>query len=321
MTILRDVATRLAPQQQTSGFTYDEYVQQNSKNPKAPKGMRLNASRTSQRDAWYEGAGQVAMDRALGLSERPYDPYSGQRVASLSGNESMASGLARSAASRYQPQMQRLQSGFNPQALSTFMNPYVDEVLGARTRAIGNEFGRQSAALDKNAAAMNAFRSGRSDQARARLNLGRMRAIDEATGQTKAEAFDSAKDSYFKQGAQDLYSIGALSNASNSEISNLANTGANERSIDQANRDFDYGQHLERRDWDVNNLNNLIASIQGLNSTAGTTEMEYGKKPKKSTWGTILGIAGTAVGGIFGGPAGAKIGGALGGEIGGVIDG
>lgn len=301
-----------------SGQSYNDYLTAAKKPVKAPKGQEVKGSRTSSRDPWYSAAGQFALGRAIDQSDRPYEAYGGQRVAGLSQNEQQASGLARSAFGQVQPYTQRLSGGFSGQNISAFMNPYTDKVLASRKRGISDEFGRQMGDISRNQAATDAFRSGRSDLARSRANAARLRALDDATAETEAAAFESAKDSMFRQGSQDLSAIGAISGANRSAQEGLMQTGGTERSISQANADFGYGQFLERRDWDVNNLNNLIAAIQGVGSTAGTTETMYGKKPKKSTFGSLLGIAGTAVGSIFGAP---DLGGALGGAIGGAIDG
>lgn len=323
MAFVQGIANRLVKPgpQAESGLapgSYESYLQSASTPTKTPKGMTKTGQRTSSRDPWYSAAGQFALNRAIGASDRPYEAYSGRRVAGLSGNEQQAGALARGAYGQVEPYAARLRGGFSGENLSTFMNPYTDRVLNSRVRRIGDEFGRQMGDISRNQAATDAFRSGRSDLARSRVNASRLRAIDDATAETEAAAFESAKDSMFRQGSQDLGAIGALSSASRAAQEGLMETGAAERSIDQADLDFQYGQFLERRDWDINNLNNLISAIQGLNSTAGTTETSYGKKPKKSTFGSILGIAGQAVGAMFGAP---DLGGALGGAIGGAIDG
>lgn len=319
-TINRAVKSQFEPAFE-SDKSYGEYLQAAQQPKKGPKGMEVKGARTSSRDPWYSAAGQFALGRAIDLSERPHEAYGGNRVAGLSQNERLAGGIARDAFGQVQPYMQRLQGGFSGANLSNFMNPYTDKVLASRKRGISDEYGRQMGDISRNQAATDAFRSGRSDLARARANASRMRALDDATAETESAAFESAKDSMFRQGAQDLGAIGQITSANQSAQQGLMATGGVERSIDQANRDFDYGQFLERRDWDVNNLNNLISAIQGVNSTAGTTETDYKKKEKKSVWGTVLGIAGTAIGAIYGGPAGAQAGGAIGGAVGGAIDG
>lgn len=282
-------------------------------------GGSKTTKQTVDRSPWYQQAGQDALSRAQTLSNRPYEGFTGERVAGLSGNEQQASSLASTMGNQTQPFMQRLQRGFTPGALEQFTNPYTDSVLGARKRSIGEEYGRQSAGLARNQAASDAFRTGRSDLARSRLDANRMRALDEATNQTKSEAYDKGLAAYFNQNQSDLGALNGVTAQAATQIGALQNTGASERSIRQAQDDFTYGSFLEKRDWDVNNLNNLLNAIQAVEPTAGTTKKTT--TPKKGMMGSILGIAGTAVGFMFGGPAGAALGGSLGGSVGGMIDG
>jgi hypothetical protein len=265
---------------------------------KAPKGGQYQY-----RDSWFSDMGQAALGRAGELADRPYTPYEGERVAGLSDNEQQASGIASGMGESYAPMRQRLQGGFSQDNLGQFMNPYTDAVLGARTRAIGDEFTRQSSALDRNKAATDAFRSGRTDLQRARLGASRMRALDEATNEVKAAAFESGKDSMFRQGSQDIGAIGAFSSADSNQISALGQTGGADRSVRQAQADFDYGQHLERRDWSMNNLNALLTAIGAVNPAAGTYTLG-GKKEGGSSgtdWSAIIGLAGSIAGEYYGG--------------------
>lgn len=259
---------------------------------KPPKGVAYQT-----RDPWLADTAQAALGRATQMADRPYTPYEGERVAGLSANEQQASGMAAGPVN-YQSQVNRLGAGYNPEAISGFMNPYVDEVLGARTREIGNNYTTQMAGLDRNAAATDAFRSGRSDRQRSRLQGSQLRAIDEATADTKKSAFENAQQAYFNQGNQDISAIGALEGANRSRVSSLMETGGAERGIRQAQDDFDYGQHLERRDWDMNNLDNLLRAIGAVNSAAGT--YSYGGKTKNKSdeadWAAIAGTIASAYG-------------------------
>lgn len=272
---------------------YDKYggaiSQGSSGMAKQPKGSTIE-----RRDPWYEQAGQGALQRAEELSNRPYEEYTGQRVAPLSENEQLAGAMARSMEGRYDPMVSRLSQDFSAEGLSKYMNPYVDAVLKDRIGAIDAAATRERAGLDRNAAATDAFRSGRSDLARARLARSKMKSVDEATNETKAAAFESAKDAYFRQGSQDTAAIGAISGADRNTIGALSDTGATERSIRQAQADFNYGQFLERRDWNVNNLNTLLNAIGVVNPTAGRLTIGKDKKDN-SQWGAVIGLLGAAV--------------------------
>jgi hypothetical protein len=257
-------------------------------------------SQSQTRDPWYSQLGQSVGTKAGQVLNRPYESYNGQRVAPLSANENMASAGAAGFADKVNPYESRLSQGFSKGALDQYINPYVDNVLGARTRAIGEEFGRQGASLNSNAAATDAFRTGRTDLARSRLGADRIRALDEATNQTKSDAYDQAMKSYFAQGNQDVNALGATTNAEGTRIGALANTGATERSVNQANNDFNYGQFLEKRDWDVNNMNSILGAIGAINPTAGTTSTQT-VKSKGGLLGEGLGLLATGVGAYMGG--------------------
>lgn len=269
----------------TSGFTGGPSM------PNQP-----NNSTYTGRDAWFVNAANDALGRASTLADRPYEAYGGERVAGLSGNEQQAGGIAAGMGSQLTPYTDRLKSGFSTEALAPYMNPYTDAVLGARTREIGNEFGRQSASLDRNAAATDAFRTGRTDLARARLGASRTKAIDDATNQVKSDAFNAGTSAFFNQGSQDLNTIGALSNADSAQIGALNTTGGAERGVRQANNDFNYGQFLERRDWSMNNLNSLLSAIQSVSPAAGSLTKTKGPNTSASDYAAIAGTIASAVG-------------------------
>lgn len=259
---------------------------------KLPKGTQY-----TRRDPWYEQTGQAALGRATALADRPYTPFTGERVAGLSDNEQSGIALAGQPVN-YQSQIDRLGQGYSGEAISGFMNPYVDAVLGDRTKQIDNSYTTQMAGLNRNAAATDSFRTGRSDRQRSQLDKSRISAIDTATNDTKKSAFENAQQAYFNQGNQDVSAIGALEGANRSRVGSLMDSGATERGIRQAGDDFDYGQHLERRDWDMNNLNSLLAAIGAVNGTAGT--WNYGgtkdKKDSSTDWGAVAGAIASAYG-------------------------
>lgn len=263
------------------------------KQAKAAKGQGAPAA-----PAWLQRASEDATRRAEALSRRAYTPFAGQRVAGLGANEQQASELAQGLGARYAPFEQRLGAGFSRGALEQFENPYLDRVLGARRRAIGEEFGRQSAELSRTAASRDAFRRGRTDLAQSRLGEARLRALDEAEGAARAGAFDAALGAYFQQGQQDIGAFGQVQQAAGQQIGALGETGALERNIRQAGLDFDYGQFLEGRDWEVNNMGPLLEAIR---TAQGTSQGSGGGGSGDRGWGAAAGLLGTALT-TWGGP-------------------
>lgn len=247
-------------------------------------GKGKGSTSSTQIPAWLEDASQSAVGRADMLSRRRYQGFNGERVAGLGRNEQMASSQAQAYGARLN---NKLRSGFNGKDLDQFANPYLDRVLNQRKRGIGEEFGRQSANLEANQSAMNAFRSGRGDLARSRLNESRLRALDEAEGTERANAFDKSMGAYF-QNEQSL--AGAFNTSQNA----LSQTGLAERGVRQAQNDFDYGQFLEQRDWDVNNLGPLLNAIN--TARGGTTTTNTTGGGGKDYWGAAAGLLSTAIG-------------------------
>jgi hypothetical protein len=233
---------------------------------------------------WLESASENAVNRADELSRRAYTPFSGQRVAGLSANEQQAGRLATAFGDKTAA---RMRNGFQSSDLAQFENPYLDRVLANRKRAIGEEYGRQSADLSKRQSAMNAFRSGRSDLARSRLDANRMRALDEAEAEERSGAFDRAMGAYFQDQNQQA---GAFETASRG----LQSSGIVERSVRQAQNDFDYGTYLERRDWDVNNLTPLLNAISSARG-GSMSQTSFDSGGNKDPWGAVGGMLGQAV--------------------------
>jgi hypothetical protein len=246
---------------------------------------KKGASQTTENSVppWLNSASQSAVTRAEELSRRQYTPFQGQRVAGLSANEQQAGRLAGAFGDRT---ANRMRTGFQGSDLAAFENPYLDKVLGARKRAIGEEYGRQSADLASRQSAMNAFRSGRSDLARSRLDAERLRALDEAENESRAAGFDRAMGAYFQnERAQE----GAFETAARG----LQSTGLAERSVSQAQNDFDYGSYLERRDWDVNNMTPLLNAIAA--ARGGSMSRTTNESPGKDIWGAASGMLGQAL--------------------------
>lgn len=239
-------------------------------------------------DPFIRDASMGAIDRAKQIADRPYTPFTGPRVAGLSGNERQASSLAGSMGQRIEPFRSRLSGGFSQGALAQFENPYLDRVLNNQNRVIGEEYGRKSADLARNQSAMDAFRTGRSDLARSRLDKYRMEALGDAEAEGRRGAFDTALDAYFKQQGVDLGAIGAITNADSSQIGALSQTGLAERGVEQAGLDFNYGQFLENRDWDVNNLQPLLTAIQAARGDSERTGVGAAQDNSVGAYGGLV---------------------------------
>ena len=228
-----------------------------------------------------ENASVGAVQRAQQLSQRRYTPFQGTRVAGLSGFEQQAGRMA----GQYGDQVSANMRQGAPTAadLAPFQNPYLDQVLGNQRRVIGEEYGRQSAGIARNQNATDAFRTGRSDLARSRLDANRLTALGDAEAAGQAGAFDRALGAYNQNQEQQRGAFQTAQGALNS-------AGLAQRGVTQAGLDFNYGQFLENRDWDVNNMGpllNAISSARGGSTTTGS--MTQGSK---DYWGAAAGLVG-----------------------------
>lgn len=228
-----------------------------------------------------ENASVGAVQRAQQLSQRRYAPFQGTRVAGLSGYEQQAGRMAGQYGDAVSARMR--QGAPSTADLAPFQNPYLDKVLGNQRRVIGEEYGRQSAKIAQNQNATDAFRTGRSDLQRSRLDQNRMTALGDAEAAGQAGAFDRSLAAYGQNQEQQR---GAFQTAQGA----LANSGLAQRGVNQAGLDFNYGQFLEQRDWDVNNMGpllNAISTARGGSST--TSSMNPGGK---DYWGAAAGLVG-----------------------------
>ena len=72
------------------------------------------------------------------------------------------------------------------------------------------------------------------------------------------------------------------------EMNNLLVTGGLRRQLEQVGLDFDYAQFMEARDWDVTNLQTLVATLAAVPHGTTTTETTKGGE-----FQAVLGAAAT----------------------------
>ena len=83
------------------------------------------------------------------------------------------------------------------------------------------------------------------------------------------------------------------------------------RTVEQSERDFQYMEHLEERDWDVNNLNTLVQTLAAVPSESTIqTDATQTTTKKANPVKTLIGVAAIVGGAIMvgmGNPAGAML--------------
>jgi hypothetical protein len=251
------------------------------------------------------------------IADRPYEAFSGQRVAGLSQNEQAASEMARTgfgSATDYFKRGASALSGIGSWAdadRSKYMNPYMEEVVNRQQRDVGRGFDTRRADLQRTAGMRSAFGGGRQAALESGLEGKFLETTGDISAQGYATAYDRAMDQFNQEQQRRIAEAGAFGSLGAGEagvagqaIGALSSTGQAERQVDQLGKDFDYMQFIERRDWDVNNLQPLLASIQGAKHGQTTTSKE---KTSGGGLSALAGMAATVGGAMMGGPAGAML--------------
>lgn len=240
-------------------------------------------------------ATSLLLGRASEIADRPYTPYEGQRVAGLSDNEQQASALARTGSPDARRLYEKSESAiddsnkeFNSANLETYLSPYRDSGIQKENDVYDRE---KASLLNSKAGAWGGDRAAFQESELTRNHMG-------AIGDINAQAYKDATNAFFAdsdrktRAAQAYESVGGdLAQLNRSQIQDLMATGGLERTLNQANLDFNYQQFVENRDWDITNLEPLLRAL-------GTTG-QPGANPKGDNTAAAIGAAATIAGAYF----------------------
>lgn len=246
--------------------------------------------------SWLEAGSQQAVQLGQQIGSQAYTPYTGQRVAGLSQNEQQASELARFGTNEPRSYLERADEAISGVQklegadLSGYMNPYLDAVLTPQLREANRAYERERTRLANSKA--GAWGGDRSAFAESELERRHAETITDVTGAAHAGAFDRAVQMFASDQdrqmrvADALRAVGGdVSRLNREQVQDLMLTGGVERLLRQADLDFDLQQFQEARDWDIRNLEPLLASLRVPHTS--TTE----EKASGGGLGQVLGAA------------------------------
>ncbi len=270
---------------------------------------RSKKTTTSERKIapYVEAGSQQAIQRAREIADRPYVEYGGERIAGMDPSEQQAYDLASGGVGGYERDLNRSRE-FAEQAATPFtefdqaayMNPYIKGALDPAARELREEMARQQEQIGGQAGMVGAFGGSRQAILESEAQRGGMEAIGDLYGRGYAQAFESSRDQINRdraasaRAADQFRATGQQGQQQmTQDIQNLLTTGGLQRNLRQAGLDFDYQQFVEARDWDITNLQPLLAALSSVpySETQTTTT-----KSKKSALSTIVGLATTAYG-------------------------
>jgi len=260
--------------------------------------------------AWLESGSQLAVSMGKKIAQRPYEAYTGQRFAELDPNEQRAMEMAATEGGVYRGDIERSRQlaeqgaqSFLDADIEAYMNPYIKSALEPAARELREEGMRARTAAGQEAAMAGAFGGSRAAILTSEASGKSLEAISDLYERGYASAFESAANRFeqdrvtARAASEQFLAIGErgqqmLSN----EMNNLLVTGGLRRQLEQVGLDFDYGQFIEARDWDITNLQPLLAALSTVpySETQTTTEETSG-----GTFQAVLGAAATVAAAYF----------------------
>lgn len=280
------------------------------------------------RSPWLTAGSRQAVGMAQGIANRGYTGYGGQRIADVSGNERMGLTGAQNEYGRYDQDFQSARESLksvgsitDEGALEGYMNPYMEEVLKPQVRRRNRAFDESRSELRRTAGMRGAF-GGRQQVMEGQLDQQHQEGMDDMYGSAYGQAFDRATSLFGQEQDRKIRTAGAFGQTAQAEaginrgaIRDLMATGMTERTRDQADLDFKYLEHLEERDWDVQNLDTLVRTLQSVPHDVTQTGTQT-ETSKDSPMKAIAGIGAIVGGAIMTGGASLAGGGTFWGGVG-----
>lgn len=265
---------------------------------------------------WVTSASKKAIGLGEKIADRPYEAYTGDRIAALSQNEQRGIDLAGQSVGTYQPYfdkseaaLDRASTPFTEANMQDYMNPYIKGALDPAAREIRQAGAQRLTDLQATQKQRGAFGGSRGALLESEAQRGTETALGDLYGQGYARAFEfgtqqwnADREASFKESGM-YTALGQLAQqGAQADISTLMATGAQDRMLRQAAADFDYEQFAEARDWDVKNLAGLLAAIQGTQGSYGT-EQKTVEKTSGGMASKLIGMAATVAAAYFTGGA------------------
>lgn len=275
--------------------------------------------------SWVEDASKDAIALGRKIGSREYTAYTGERIAGLSENERKGIALANTAAGGWQPYLDKASAALERAAvpftganIDAYMNPYIKGALDPAARELREQGALTMNNLRSTQSQRNAFGGARGALLEAEASKNLDQGISDLYAKGHAAAFEDAanrwaqdRDAAFRESSGYQIQANLFRDATTADIQALMQTGAVDRSIQQAMKDFDYQQFLEERNWDVTNLAGLLSAIQGTQGSYSTTTTTK-EKTSGGGFSQVLGLVAMAAGAMMtGGVSLAAVGPAL----------
>jgi len=243
---------------------------------------------------YFKDIQERTLKRAEELGQRPYQGYTGQLVAGLSPSEIAAGNIV---SQQILPTAQTItsigQQTFTPAVAQQYMNPYESQVIKGAIGDVEEQYQQAQRALSATAVGAGAFGGTRFGVERA---LGTERFLDQVgdiSSRLRQAGFESGAARFAADRASQLQAAQAQLSGTAGAIQGLSTLGATSRGIEQAGLAEAYRDFIERREYPVEQVRQVVGAL------AGAPIRTYGEE-RSGTVGTPVGapsIFGQIVGG------------------------
>jgi hypothetical protein len=238
-----------------------------------------------------------ALGMAREYADTPYKKYEGDRVAAMTGNEQQAYNLSNQYAGTLINQVPT--EKFTDADMSAYMNPYIKNALDPAAREVALAGAKRRNEIASQAQSVGAFSGSRQILREREADKGTEQSLSDLYGRGYAEAFDRGAALWSADQDRALRAVGLKSDILDRDVARLLTTGQNARQIEQMQKDFDYAQFIEGRDWKGRNAAMLTDILRGLKGSYSETTTT--KSKSSDPLGQILGAAATVAGAYFSG--------------------
>ena len=238
---------------------------------------------TYQIPEYFKEIQERTLRRAEAESQKPFQAFTGQRVAQLTPTEVQAGNIF---TGQILPQAGQLaQIGaqtFTPAMAQQYMNPFENQVVQSALGDVERNFQQQQRALTSQAIGAGAFGGGREGVQRGILGGEYLKSVGDISGRLRQAGFESGAARFAADRATQLGAaqsqLGALAGAAQG----IGQFGATQRGIEQAGLAEAYRDFVEQQGFGTEQVRQVIGAL------SGAPIRSYGEE-RSGTTGQVIG--------------------------------
>jgi len=219
---------------------------------------------TYQIPEYFKEIQERTLRRAETESQKPFQAYTGQRVAQLTPQEIQAGQIY---SGQILPQAGQLGAigaqTFTPQMAQQYMNPYENQVIQSALGDVERAYQGQQRALTSQAIGAGAFGGGREGVQRAVLGGEYLRNVGDISGRLRQAGFESGAARFAADRAAQLGASQAQLGALSGAAAGIGQFGAAERGIEQAGLAEAYRDFVEQQQYGTEQVRQVIGALSG----------------------------------------------------------